>query len=93
MANADTVDSGGHVNDQPRIQFLREHLRYVARAMEAEIPSKGYFAWSLLNNFEWVQGYAQRFGLVYVDFATQRRILKASAEWFRQVIASGTVIE
>jgi len=60
-----------------------------AEAVGAGVPLHGYFVWSLLDNFEWAQGYAQRFGLVYVDFATQERVPKQSARWFDDVIRGG----
>ena len=69
----------GKVNDQPRIDYLRRHLAQVQRALEHGVPVRGYFVWSLLDNFEWALGYAMRFGLVHVDFATQKRTRKASA--------------
>ncbi len=77
---------GGGVHDTRRTAYLRAHLAEVRRAMAAGVPVKGYFVWSLLDNFEWAYGYAQRFGLVYVDFQSQRRILKDSGKWYREVI-------
>lgn len=59
-----------------------------ADALEAGVPLEGYYAWSLLDNFEWDKGYAQRFGIVRVDFASQRRTLKASGEWYRSLVAA-----
>ncbi len=89
MANDDKDGADGKIDDQKRIAYLRDHIHYAARAISAGIPLKGYFAWSLLDNFEWKVGYSQRFGLVYMDYASQRRIPKASAEWYRCLIASG----
>ncbi|SDF74329.1 beta-glucosidase [Lentzea fradiae] len=74
------------VHDASRIAYLDGHLRACADAMAAGVPLKGYFAWSLLDNFEWSYGYAQRFGLVHVDYATQRRTLKDSARWYADKI-------
>lgn len=82
----DELDAGGQVDDPQRISYLRRHLQQVSRAIACGAPVKGYFTWSLLDNFEWGYGYSKRFGLVYVDFSTQRRILKASARWYGQVI-------
>lgn len=81
----------GEVNDERRIAFLREHFKAAHRALEAGVPLRGYFIWSLMDNFEWAHGYSKRFGIVYVDYETQQRIPKASAEWVRQVIATNTV--
>ena len=69
--------------------YLRDHLRAARRAMQAGVDLRGYFAWSLLDNFEWSQGYAKRFGIVHVDYATQVRTPRASAHWYRERITSG----
>jgi beta-glucosidase len=74
------------VHDTARIAYLADHLRACGEAIEAGVPLEGYFAWSLLDNFEWSFGYAQRFGLVHVDYATQRRTPKDSARWYADVI-------
>ena len=79
----------GKVDDQDRLDFFDAHLRAVAAARGAGVDVRGYFAWSLLDNFEWAYGYGQRFGIVHVDYDTQVRTPKASAEWFAQVIADG----
>jgi len=84
----DKVEPDGSVNDPQRISYLRRHFRQAARAIETGVPLKGYFVWSLMDNFEWAYGYSKRFGLIYVDYETQRRILKASARWYSQVIAA-----
>jgi beta-glucosidase len=76
----------GRVPDEQRIRYLRTHLAAAHRAIEAGVPLAGYFGWSLMDNFEWAKGYAQRFGLVWVDFNTQERILKDSAKWYKGVI-------
>lgn len=76
----------GHVHDVHRTNYLRSHLEAAHRAIEAGIHLMGYFAWSLMDNFEWAEGYTQRFGILWVDFATQQRIPKDSALWFSQVI-------
>jgi beta-glucosidase len=77
------ADEGVH--DQRRVEYYDAHLRAVASAMEQGADVHGYFAWSLLDNFEWAWGYSQRFGLVHVDYETQRRTPKASALWYRDV--------
>jgi beta-glucosidase len=83
---ADAPDEHGAVNDPQRISFLRRHLQAIDRAITDGAPVSGYFAWSLMDNFEWSLGYGMRFGLIYVDFATQRRVAKASAAWYGQVV-------
>ncbi|HEY4689492.1 MAG TPA: GH1 family beta-glucosidase [Anaerolineae bacterium] len=83
----DEVASDGHVHDPRRLNYLREYLRHIRYAIDDGADVRGYFAWSLLDNFEWGYGYSKRFGLVYVDFATQKRIVKDSGEWYRQIIA------
>ncbi|UOZ02870.1 GH1 family beta-glucosidase [Amycolatopsis sp. WQ 127309] len=75
------------VHDRARVTYLDGHLRACAAAIDRGVPLKGYFAWSLLDNFEWSFGYAQRFGLVHVDYETQERTLKNSARWYAAVIA------
>jgi beta-glucosidase len=82
----DTVDSDGRVSDPDRIGYLDGHLRALRAAMDAGVDVRGYFVWSLLDNFEWAEGYSKRFGLVYVDYPTQRRIPKASYDWYRALI-------
>lgn len=85
MANPDRLVSG-RVDDPERIEYLRRHLHAVARAIELGADVAGYFYWSLLDNFEWDSGYAKRFGLFHVDYATQQRTAKASAHWYREFI-------
>ena len=82
----DGIDYDGRVRDERRIRYLHDHIAQVHRAISEGIPVKGYFHWSLLDNFEWDLGYGQRFGLVYIDFKTQRRVVKDSGRWFAQVI-------
>ncbi|MEU6663714.1 GH1 family beta-glucosidase [Streptomyces sp. NPDC046821] len=74
------------IDDQERITYLDGHLRALHRAMEAGVDVRGYFVWSLMDNFEWAEGYARRFGLVHVDYATQKRTPKASYHWLRDVL-------
>jgi beta-glucosidase len=90
-AFADYVDPEGEVKDPERIAYLREHLVALHAAMAVGVDVRGYFAWSFLDNFEWADGYSQRFGLVFVDFGTERRIPKSSAHWFRGVVATNVV--
>ena len=78
----------GHVDDPRRTSYIERHLDAVARALDAGVPLAGYFVWSLLDNFEWPQGYSQRFGIVYVDFDTLERVPKASYAWYRDFIAA-----
>jgi len=80
----------GRVADQRRLGFLRDHFRAARRAISAGVPLEGYFVWSLLDNFEWDRGYSQRFGIVWVDYGTQRRIPKESADWYRRVIQANS---
>ena len=79
-------DENKRVKDELRIDYYRTHIAAVLRAIEAGVPMAGYFAWSLMDNFEWARGYAQRFGLVWVDFNTQERIIKDSGKWYKGVI-------
>ena len=79
----DVVLPNGSVPDIQRRSYLVRHLAAVQQALAAGVPLKGYFAWSLLDNFEWGEGYERRFGLTYVDYPTQRRTLKASGQWYR----------
>ncbi|CAL9440262.1 Beta-glucosidase A [Streptomyces sp. enrichment culture] len=74
------------LDDQPRITYLDTHIRALHRAIEAGVDVRGYFVWSLLDNFEWAEGYTQRFGLVHVDHETQRRTPKASYAWYRDFL-------
>ena len=76
----------GRVHDNHRLTYYRLHLEAAYKALEEGVPLMGYFAWSLMDNFEWSFGYSQRFGLIWVDFKTQERILKDSAYWYRDVI-------
>ena len=87
----DGVDFDGRVRDERRIRYLQNHIAQVHRAMKDGIPVKGYFHWSLMDNFEWHLGYGQRFGLVYVDWKTQKRIMKDSGRWFAKVIKDNAI--
>ena len=85
---ADTVAKDGQVHDPERALYLEEHLAVCGRAVKRGVPLAGYFAWSLLDNFEWADGYEPRFGLVYVDYETQRRLVKDSGARYAKVIRS-----
>ncbi|WP_457112735.1 GH1 family beta-glucosidase [Marmoricola sp. URHA0025 HA25] len=79
-------DADGVVDDQPRIDYLDGHLRAVAAAIEQGVDVRGYYCWSLMDNFEWTEGYTQRFGLVHVDYETQRRTPKRSFDWYAETV-------
>ncbi len=82
----DGVDFDGRVRDERRIRYLQQHIAQVHRAIQDGIPIEGYFHWSLMDNFEWAHGYSPRFGLVYVDYRTQKRIVKDSGRWYANII-------
>lgn len=82
----DVVSLDGQVHDPNRIDFLARYLGALKRAVQDGVPVKGYFHWSLLDNFEWHSGYAERFGMVYVDYRTQQRIIKDSGYWYKKII-------
>jgi beta-glucosidase len=84
--NTDFVHLDGKVHDPQRIDFMTRYLRALRRAVGEGIPVDGYFYWSILDNFEWAEGYKDRFGLVHVDYQTQQRTPKDSAYWYRDVI-------
>lgn len=90
-ASDDTVADDGKVYDTDRIMFLRNYLTQLQRATGEGVPVKGYFHWSLMDNFEWSAGFGNRFGLVYVDFKTQKRTPKMSASFFRETAPRNTV--
>jgi beta-glucosidase len=92
MANTDWPALDGHVHDPQRIDYTARYLDALQRAATDGTDVRGYFHWSLLDNFEWGEGYRQRFGLVYVDFQTQRRIPKDSFEFYRRVIAANALV-
>ena len=88
MSCHDAVSLDGKVHDPNRIDFLERYLAAVQKAIEEGVDIQGYFEWTFLDNFEWTHGYNERFGLVYVDFATQQRIPKDSAYWYKEVMES-----
>jgi beta-glucosidase len=81
-------DASGEIKDLARIEYLQAYTQAMKAAIGAGADVRGYFAWSLLDNFEWAEGYLQRFGLIHVDYASQRRTPKASAGWYAQMIAT-----
>ena len=85
---SDGPDANGRIADTRRLDYLRDHFAAAHAAMQNGVPLAGYFVWSLMDNFEWAKGYLQRFGIVWVDFETQQRLPKASALWYRDVIAN-----
>ena len=88
MANMDWIALDGSVHDPQRIDFLARHLRELARTLKDGVDVRGYFHWSIMDNFEWNEGYSQRFGLVYLDYPTGKRVLKDSAYWYKEVITT-----
>ena len=87
----DVVTAEGRVEDTDRLMYLRNHLTHLHRAASEGYPVRGYFLWSLLDNYEWADGYSKRFGIHYVNFKTQARTPKLSAEWYREVISRNAV--
>jgi beta-glucosidase len=85
----DVARGNGVVDDEDRIAYLRTHVGAARKALDAGVDLRGYFVWSLIDNFEWAEGFARRFGLVRVDYDTQRRTPKASAHWFAELVANG----
>jgi beta-glucosidase len=88
----DYEDAAGRIEDTDRVMFLRNYLTHLHRAVSENYPVKGYFLWSLMDNFEWADGYGKRFGIYSVDFKTQKRAAKRSALWYREVIARNAVV-
>ena len=86
----DILDGGGVVEDPRRLAYIKAHLQAVAEAIAEGVDVRGYYVWSLLDNFEWEHGYSKRFGIVYIDYASQRRVPKRSALWYRDLIAQQT---
>jgi beta-glucosidase len=90
-AAEDYVNPQGEVDDIERVRYLNTHLEAAARAIKDGASLAGYFVWSLLDNFEWAWGYQKRFGIVFVDFGNQRRIPKASAHFYADVVRANAV--
>ncbi len=91
-AAQDEVNAKGEVIDSDRIMYLRQHLKSAHRAVSEGYPLQGYFLWSLMDNFEWAWGYDRRFGITYIDYATQQRIPKASFQWYAECIRQNRVV-
>lgn len=83
----DQVGKDGKVDDDGRISYLKDHIKQIRKAMKHGVNLAGYYVWSLMDNFEWALGYGKRFGLVYIDFATQERIVKKSGMWYGALIS------
>lgn len=91
-ASADDPVQNGRIDDADRVMYLRNYITQFHRAVSEGYPLKGYFLWSLMDNFEWADGYSKRFGIHYVDFKTQQRIPKLSAAWYKEVMARNAVV-
>jgi beta-glucosidase len=89
----DKVSAAGEIDDHDRLSYIKEHLKMCHRAIEIGVPLKGYFAWSLMDNFEWAFGNVKRFGLIRVDFESLERTIKSSGRWYGQVIHANAVQE
>jgi beta-glucosidase len=87
-AYADTPVVNGYLHDPERVRYLQEHIAAVGQALGDGIPVEAYFVWSLLDNFEWARGYSCRFGVIHVDYNSQRRVVKDSGRWYRSLISS-----
>lgn len=87
----DYADPEGNINDEERVSYLDRHFRAAYGAIEQGVNLAGYFVWSLMDNFEWAEGYSKRFGIVHVDYPTQRRTPKMSAHWYSGVIGRNGV--
>ncbi len=89
----DEPDASGVVNDQRRVDYLRAHLTELSEAIKLGAPVKAYFAWSLLDNYEWAEGYSQRFGIIHVDYQKQKRTIKASGYEYKKIVATNSVTD
>ena len=91
-SSADVLTDDGQVNDTDRVMYLRNYISKLHRATVEGFPVRGYFLWSLMDNFEWADGYGLRFGLFYVDYKTQKRYPKLSAHWYKELIRRNAVV-
>jgi beta-glucosidase len=91
-AYEDVLRADGTVQDEARQRYLQRHFCAAHAALQMGVPLRGYFVWSLLDNFEWTYGYSQRFGIIYIDYATQQRHIKQSGYFYRDVIARNGVM-
>jgi len=82
----DQLTEAGECEDEDRLSYIRDHLLHTRIAMEQGVDVRGYFLWSLMDNFEWAYGFSKRFGIVHVDFKTQKRTIKKSGHWYSNVI-------
>ncbi|HEY3310266.1 MAG TPA: GH1 family beta-glucosidase [Anaerolineales bacterium] len=89
----DVVTSAGRIHDERRLNYLRQHFTQLRLAMQDGVDVRGFFVWSLLDNFEWGQGFSKRFGLVHVDYATLKRTIKDSGEWYSRVISANSLVD
>jgi len=89
----DTISSDGKIHDPERTDYLRQHFIQTHLAMQDGVDIRGYMVWSLLDNFEWGHGFSKRFGMVRVDYETQKRTIKDSGEWYAEVIRTNQVRE
>jgi beta-glucosidase len=88
MSNIDFVSLDGKVHDPQRIDFINRYLLQLGKAIDENVDVRGYFHWSILDNFEWSDGFKERFGLIYIDYVSQQRILKDSAYYYKGIIES-----
>ena len=91
-SSADVLTPDGHVYDTDRVMYLRNYISKLRRAAVEGYPVRGYFLWSLMDNFEWADGYSLRFGIYYVDFKTLKRYPKTSAHWYRELVSRNAVV-
>lgn len=82
----------GQVDDRKRTRYIHDHLAALHKAIDAGVPVEGYFVWSLMDNFEWAEGYTRRFGMIYVDYETQERVIKRSGRWYAEVVSRNELI-
>jgi beta-glucosidase len=90
-ASYDDTPEGKTVHDEQRLSYLKSHVAAVLQAKDEGVPVQGYFVWSFLDNFEWALGYSKRFGIVYVDYETQQRIVKDSGIWYGELARTGSI--
>jgi beta-glucosidase len=88
----DAIDKDGRVNNDERISYLNEHIAEIYQAIKEGVNLTGYYVWSFMDNFEWRAGYSKRFGLVYIDYGTQKRIIKKSGYWYKEVIERNGIV-
>lgn len=89
-AYPDVVGWDGVIDDEDRRAYLEQHVEACREALSRGLPLRGYFAWTLMDNFEWAYGFSRRFGIVYIDYATQQRVVKHSGHWFRNFLTGAS---